>query len=123
MSAVRTGIAKEQSSNSSATLTVTKKVTPFNNSTILRHLRRDQNQNDTDANLTEQEPEIVRVMKKSLQSLYDQASRGFTIGLMPHMERERRAAKDGDKSYLDLVIWVVGAILGRQECSQMVACR
>ena len=96
MSAVRTGIAKEQSSNSSATLTVTKKVTPFNNSTILRHLRRDQNQNDTDANLTEQEPEIVKAMKKSLKSLYDATSRGFTIGLMPHMERERRAAKDGD---------------------------
>ena len=119
MLTVRTGVVKEEGSNSS--VTATKKVIPFNNSTILRHLKRDQN--DTDANLTKQEPEMVKIMKRSLQSLYDQASRGFTIGLMPHMERERRAAKDGDKSYLDLVIWVVGAILGRQECSQMVACR
>jgi hypothetical protein len=35
----------------------------------------------------------------------------------------RREAQPAQKPYLDSVVYVVGSLLGKQDCSNMIACR
>ena len=39
------------------------------------------------------------------------------------MDRVRRSADDEKRSYLDGVVYMIGALLGKQKCSHMIACR
>ena len=39
------------------------------------------------------------------------------------MDRVRRGADDERRSYLDGVVYMIGALLGKQKCSHMIACR
>ena len=39
------------------------------------------------------------------------------------MDRQRREATEDDRSYLDIVVGAVGALMGRKECSEIVSCR
>ena len=42
---------------------------------------------------------------------------------LPAAERSRREAEPSKKPYLDGVTYVVGSLLGKQDCSNMIACR
>ena len=48
---------------------------------------------------------------------------GVMDGLLPHVERQRREAVDERKTYIDVVLNFLGALVGRQQCSQILACR
>ena len=69
------------------------------------------------------EPETITRLKNALSLLYDALVDGWFLGFIPHFERQRREAKYEERQYLDLLVISIGAILGKQNCSNMVACR
>merc|ERR1719205_164376 len=71
----------------------------------------------------QQEPKVVKTVKQALQSLLEAALKGLVDGFLPHVDRQRREATDDRKSYLDIAIGAIGALMGRQECSEIIACR
>jgi len=71
-----------------------------------------------------QEPRMVTTLKNAFQSLLEVAFKGFFEGFLPHVQRQRRDTTDGDaRSYMDIAIGAVGALMGRQGCSEKIACR
>ena len=71
-----------------------------------------------------QEPRVVTTLKNAFQSLLEVAFKGFFEGFLPHVQRQRREAADDDvRSYMDIVIGAMGALMGRQGCSNKIACR
>ena len=44
-------------------------------------------------------------------------------GFLPAVERRRRSIEGEDRSHVDLVATVLGALVGRQDCSRVLACR
>eukprot|EP00092_Neocalanus_flemingeri_P019605 GFUD01021237.1.p1 GENE.GFUD01021237.1~~GFUD01021237.1.p1 ORF type:complete len:208 (-),score=47.44 GFUD01021237.1:226-849(-) len=71
----------------------------------------------------ESEPEVVKIVKTALQTLFEAAFKGLVNGFLPHVERQRREATDDTRTYLDIIMNTIGALLGRQECSEIIACR
>ena len=71
----------------------------------------------------EREPKVVKIVKQALQSLLEAAFKGFMDEFLPHVDRQRREATEDDRSYLDIVVGAVGALMGKQECLEMAACR
>ena len=72
----------------------------------------------------EREPRVVvKTVKKALQILLEAVLQGLVKGFLPHFERQRREASDDKSTYLDLVVNTVGALLGKQGCSEKIACR
>ena len=69
------------------------------------------------------EPETITRLRNALSLLYDALVDGLFLGFIPHFERQRREAKDERRNYLDLLVIIIGALLGKQNCSKMVACR
>ena len=72
---------------------------------------------------TSSTPKVIQTMKDAFSVLLEVAVKGIFEGLMPHVERQRREAVDERRTYIDLVINFLGALLGRQQCSQILACR
>ena len=71
-----------------------------------------------------QEPRMVTTLKNAFQSLLEVAFKGFFEGFMPHVQRQKRETTDEDtRSYLDIAIGALGALMGRQGCSDKIACR
>ena len=71
-----------------------------------------------------QEPRMVTTLKNAFQSLLEVAFKGFFVGFMPHVQRQKRETTDEDaRSYLDIAIGALGALMGRQGCSDKIACR
>ena len=69
------------------------------------------------------EPEILTKLKNALSLLYDAILDGLLYGFLPNFEKQRREAREGDKSYLDVLVLIIGALLGKQSCTNMMACR
>ena len=68
-------------------------------------------------------PKVIQTVKEAFSVLLEVTVLGLYQGLMPHVERQRREASDEKKTYIDLVINFIGALMGRQQCSQILACR
>ena len=68
-------------------------------------------------------PKVIQTVKEAFSVLLEVTVSGLYEGLMPHVERTRREASDEKKTYIDLVINFIGALMGRQQCSQILACR
>ena len=77
----------------------------------------------TSSNNTMKEPPAVSSLKAALSLLYDSLIDGVFGGLFPHVERQRREATDEKRAYLDMAVTAVGAVMGKQNCSRMIACR
>ena len=69
------------------------------------------------------EPEILTRLKNALSLLYDAIIDGLLFGFIPNFEKQRREAREGEKNYLDVLVLIIGALLGKQNCSNMMACR
>merc|ERR1712059_20363 len=50
---------------------------------------------------------------------------GFFNGFLPAVERRRRREVEGteSRSYMDMLVQGMGAFLGRQDCTEVIACR
>ena len=59
----------------------------------------------------------------SLSLLYDAIVDGLLYGFIPNFEKQRREAREGEKNYLEVMVLVIGALLGKQNCTNMMACR
>ena len=77
----------------------------------------------TSKNSTSNEPEAVTTLKTALGMLYDSLVDGVFKGFFPHVERQRREASDERRAYLDIAVTTIGAVMGKQNCSRMIACR
>jgi len=72
------------------------------------------------------ETESVKLVIDALKVLWDASLTSMWKGFMPSMERVRRdtSALESTKGFiLDWIVDIIGALIGRQECSQKVACR
>ena len=69
------------------------------------------------------EPAAVTTLKSALGLLYDSLVDGVYKGFFPHVERQRREARDAKKVYLDVAVTTIGAVMGKQNCSRVIACR
>ena len=99
----------------------TNKLAPSDSYSMFKHLM--EVKEDNAGEKAEQEPKAVKTVKQALQSLLEAALKGFVDGFLPHVDRQRREATDDRRSYLDIAIGAIGALLGRQECSEIIACR
>ena len=77
----------------------------------------------TNKNSTTREPKAVTTLKTALGMLYDSLVDGVFKGFFPHVERQRREASDERRAYLDMAVTTIGAVMGKQNCSRMIACR
>ena len=68
-------------------------------------------------------PKVVETVNEAFAVLFEVAVAGIFEGLFPHVERQRREAVDEKKTIIDIVLNLIGALIGRQQCSQIVACR
>merc|ERR1712029_929950 len=55
--------------------------------------------------------------------LMEVALMGLLEGFLPHIERQRRDATDVRRNYIDIVFNFFGALVGIQQCSEILACR
>ena len=79
--------------------------------------------NSPSPNKPDTEPEILTRLKNALSLLYDAIIDGLLFGFIPNFEKQRREAREGEKNYLDVLVLIIGALLGKQSCSNMMACR
>ena len=73
------------------------------------------------------ESEGLRLVIEALKVIWGAAVKGLLDGFLPTIERVRRETRyepDWEKNFLlDWIIDMCGAMIGRQMCSQKVACR
>jgi len=69
------------------------------------------------------ESEGLKMVKTALKVILETAFHSFVNGFLPTVERVRRDADEEKKGYLNGAVYVVGALLGKKQCSQMIACR
>jgi len=69
------------------------------------------------------ESEGINMVKMGVKVILETIVHGILNGFLPTVERVRREATGEKRSYLDGVVSVVGAVMGKQECSDMIACR
>ena len=69
--------------------------------------------------------EGLRLVVEALKVVWKAAVKGLLDGFLPTVERVRReTSHDWEKNFLlDWIIDMCGAMIGRQKCSQKVACR
>eukprot|EP00092_Neocalanus_flemingeri_P091393 GFUD01115858.1.p1 GENE.GFUD01115858.1~~GFUD01115858.1.p1 ORF type:complete len:197 (+),score=51.95 GFUD01115858.1:44-634(+) len=69
--------------------------------------------------------EGFRLVMEALKITWGAAWKGLLEGFLPTVERVRRETRDDwEKNFLlDWVMDMCGAVIGRQKCSQKVACR
>merc|ERR1719219_575839 len=79
--------------------------------------------NSSSADKPDSEPETLTRLKNALSLLYDAIVDGLLYGFIPSFEKHRREAREGEKSYLDVWVLIIGALLGKQSCTNMMACR
>ena len=79
--------------------------------------------NSSSADKPDPEPEILTRLKNALSLLYDAIVDGLLYGFLPIFEKQRREAREGEKNYLDVLVLIIGALLGKQSCTNMMACR
>jgi len=65
----------------------------------------------------------VKTVKSALRILFETAWQGLYYGFMPEVARHRRSVGVEERSHLDAAITFMGAFLGVQNCSQVMACR
>jgi len=69
------------------------------------------------------EPQTVTKLKAALKTLLETLIHGFFGGFVPEVQRRRRAVGEEERGYLDTIFTAIGAVLGFQNCSEVVACR
>ena len=68
-------------------------------------------------------PSALQTASEVLNVIVEIALMGIMEGFLPHVERQRREATDVRKNYIDLIFNFLGAVVGRQQCSEILACR
>ena len=68
-------------------------------------------------------PKVIKTVKEAFSTLLEVAVKGIFEGMFPHIERQRREAIEDRKTVIDIVLNFFGALVGRQQCSEILACR
>ena len=68
-------------------------------------------------------PKVIKTVKEAFATLLEVAVKGIFEGMFPHIERQRREAIEDRKTIIDVVLNFFGALVGRQQCSEILACR
>jgi len=72
---------------------------------------------------TKEDSDGLKMVKTAIKTILETTIHSFINGFLPTVERVRRDAPDDERSYLDGAVYLAGALLGKQRCSQMIACR
>jgi len=68
-------------------------------------------------------PEALKTAQDAFNANLELILRGVTEGLLPKVERIRRDADSERRTFIDVFINFLGALMGRQQCSEIIACR
>ena len=69
------------------------------------------------------EVSVVSSLQAALATLLETALHGFFNGFVPAVERRRREVAEEERSYLDMAVTTLGALVGRKNCTKVIACR
>ena len=75
------------------------------------------------SNIIPPAPKVIKTVKEAFSTLLEVAVKGIFEGMFPHIERQRREAIEDRKTIIDIVLNFFGALIGRQQCSEIIACR
>nr|ALS04845.1 hypothetical protein [Pseudodiaptomus poplesia] len=92
-------------------------------STLYRDLDEMRDKLQQEASKPPEESYILQTIKEAVKTVLDTIIDGFKKGFVHRVERKRRQATDERKTYLDSIVYVVGSMLGKRDCSNMIACR
>ena len=73
--------------------------------------------------LFQEPPEALKKAKEAFDANLEVVLRGVMEGMLPRVERIRREADSERRTFIDVFINFLGALMGRQQCSQILACR
>ena len=77
----------------------------------------------TRSEMFQEPPEAPKTAQDAFNANLELILRGVTEGLLPKVERIRRDADSERKTFIDIFINFLGALMGRQQCSEIIACR
>ena len=77
----------------------------------------------TRSEMFQEPPEALKTAQDAFNANLELILRGVTEGLLPKVERIRRDADSERKTFIDIFINFLGALMGRQQCSEIIACR
>merc|ERR1712098_638311 len=71
------------------------------------------------------EPPAIKMLKNAVHTILETALYGFFHGFLPAVESRRRrsSAPPEERGYLELLSMAGGALMGRRQCSHIIACR
>ena len=78
---------------------------------------------ESNVNISTPLPLALQTASDVFNVVVEVALMGLLEGFLPHVERQRREAKDFKKNYIDIIFNFLGALVGRQQCSEILACR
>ena len=78
---------------------------------------------ESNVNISTPLPLALQTASDVFNVVVEVALMGLLEGFLPHVERQRREATDFKKNYIDIIFNFLGALVGRQQCSEILACR
>ena len=69
------------------------------------------------------EPELVKSVKEALATMFEVGVKAVLEGFFPHVHRQKRSAEGSKRTILEWFINLIGALLGKEECTKILACR
>ena len=66
---------------------------------------------------------LGKTLRAAIKTLLDTVMDGFFSGFVPAVKRRRREVGEEERSYLDTAVTALGALVGRQNCTKVIACR
>jgi len=67
--------------------------------------------------------EALILIKEAIRTILDTVLHAIFDGFLPTVDRVRREADGEKRTYLDMLYNLVGAVVGRQRCGDVIACR
>jgi len=78
---------------------------------------------NSSSQMFQEPPEALKKAQDAFNANLDLVLRGVMEGMLPKVERIRREADSERRTFIDVFINFLGALMGRQQCSEIIACR
>jgi len=78
---------------------------------------------NSSSEMFQEPPEALKKAQDAFNANLDLVLRGVMEGMLPKVERIRREADSERRTFIDVFINFLGALMGRQQCSEIIACR
>jgi len=98
-------------------------VGPYDSYSMYKHLMEMKDSLTGKTKEIKKEPELVKTVKEALVTMFEVGVKAVLEGFFPHVHRQKRSAEGSKRTILEWLINFIGALLGKQECTKILACR